>query len=64
MPDQETLLAELLGFQQFEREKELQRRIEDTLGRYEDSALSADDLAAAAGGIQGSPQDEERSDGK
>lgn len=64
MPDQETLLAELFGFQQFEREEELQRLIEDTLSRYEDSALSADDLAAAAGGIQEAPQDKERSDGK
>lgn len=51
MPDMEALLAEALGFTQFESVEEMQEQIDDTLERYADSALSADDLADAAGGI-------------
>jgi len=51
MPDMETLLAEAFGFAQFEHIEELQRQIDDTLERYADSDLSADDLANAAGGM-------------
>ena len=50
MPDMETLLAEAFGFAQFEYVEEMQKQIDDTLGRFDDAVLSADDLANAAGG--------------
>ena len=62
MPDIETLLAELFGFQQFERDEALQRLIDDTLERYGDAGLSADDLDAAAGGTRASDREGEGSD--
>lgn len=50
MPDMEALLAETFGFEMFEHIEALQKQIDDTLGRYDDDVLSADDLADAAGG--------------
>lgn len=62
MPDMETLLAELFGFQQFERSARLQELIDETLNRYDDDLrLSTDDLETAAGGINVPPPDNEGS---
>lgn len=56
MPEMETLLAEAFGFEDFERVEELQEQIDRTLEKHDsDSALSEDDLAAAAGGIHKTP---------
>ena len=58
MPVMETLLSEMFGFQLFERDSRLQDMIDDTLYRYDDDMfISADDLAAAAGGIAYIPPD-------
>ena len=51
MPDMETLLAELFGYQLFEPDKRLQLMTEDTLSRYDDYVLSLNDLESAAGGV-------------
>ena len=58
MPDMETLLAELFGFQEFEADQGLRQLIDDTLDRFENSVLSMDDLAAAAGGNYVAPAEE------
>ena len=56
------LLAELSGFQQFERNAGLQELIDETLNRYDDDLrLSTDDLETAAGGINVPPPDNEGS---
>ena len=60
MPDMETLLAELFGYQLFEPDKRLQLMTEDTLSRYDDYVLSLNDLEAAAGGVSDIPTDIER----
>ena len=57
MPDMETLLAELFGYQLFEPDKRLQLMTEDTLSRYDDYVLSLNDLEAAAGGVSDIPPD-------
>lgn len=62
MPDLEIQLAELFGFQQFEEDEGLQQLIDDTMDRFDNSVLSTDDLAAAAGGNHAAPADEEGSD--
>ncbi len=60
MPKVEELLKEMFAFQQFEHNKKFQNMIDDTCKRYEnDSSLSADDLAAAAGGLASESTDEE-----
>lgn len=60
MPEMETLLAEAFGFETFERVDELQEQIDRTLEKYEsDAALSNDDLADAAGGINEAPPEDE-----
>lgn len=62
MPDMETLLAELFGFQQFERYDRLQKLINETMTKYDDDLrLSTDDLETAAGGISVAPPDNEGS---
>ena len=57
MPDMETLLAELFGYQLFEPDKRLQLMTEDTLSRYDDYVLSLNDLESAAGGVSDIPPD-------
>ena len=46
----DALLAEGFGFEMFEHVEALQKQIDDTMERYDDAALSDDDLADAAGG--------------
>ena len=58
MQNMETMLAELFGFQQFEEDEGLQQLIDDTMDRFDNSVLSTDDLAAAAGGNYVAPAEE------
>ena len=62
MQNMETMLAELFGFQQFEEDEGLQQLIDDTMDKFDNSVLSTDDLAAAAGGNHAAPSDAEGSD--
>ena len=61
MQNMETMLAELFGFHEFEKDEGLQQLIDDTMDRYGTSVLTLDDLAAAAGGKHAAPSDAEGS---
>jgi len=66
VPDTGAFLAEMFGFQLFERDGRLQALIRETLNRYEDrdARIPADDLAAAAGGLTDVPPDSEGGESK